>query len=257
MPMKHSQSSRRAGFTLIELLVVIAIIAVLAGLIFPVIGKVRLRGVETRTVSNLRQVAAAMGAYGGDHNGMLPGPLSQEQYPGFGASDKRDKGSLARLLSTYLGLTEKKSAEAATATGADVLVCPMANPPDGVKLDDIAGYIMNMEVLPDYEKPAWGDLKDDTQPMTRAALTAWKDKSSGADPDSTVKLSAKWAMRHTDKDDCKNLGISGDWVDKLPDKPVFEGSKIADHQYGRYQTLFFDMHVESYEPVGKDGKLKP
>ena len=53
MPMKHSQSSRHAGFTLIELLVVIAIIAVLAGLIFPVIGKVRLRGVETRTLSKL------------------------------------------------------------------------------------------------------------------------------------------------------------------------------------------------------------
>ena len=58
-----------SGFTLIELLVVIAIIAVLAGLLFPVIGKVQLRGIETRTTSNLRQVGAAMGTYSGEHGG--------------------------------------------------------------------------------------------------------------------------------------------------------------------------------------------
>ena len=48
MPMKYSHLLKRSGFTLIELLVVILIIAVLAGLIFPVMGKVKLRSPKRR-----------------------------------------------------------------------------------------------------------------------------------------------------------------------------------------------------------------
>ena len=251
--MKHSESLRRAGFTLIELLVVIAVIAVLAGLLFPVMGKIRIRGVETRTTSNLRQVAAAMGAYSANHDAALPGPLTVEQYPSFGTDPKRDAGSLARLLATYLGLSEKKSADKDQATLTGVLTCPLANLPDGVKLDDIAGFIMNMELVHDYEQPAWGEIseKSEKAPLTRAALTAWRDTSSEAlASDSTVNLSRKWAMRHTDKKDCDKLSLSGEWVDKLPKEPVFGYDSSKPDDSGTYVTLFFDMHVEpAYKPV--------
>ncbi len=251
--MKHLKKLAGPGFTLIELLVVIVIIAVLAGLIFPVMGKVRLRSLETRTTSNLRQVASAMGAYGADHSGMLPGPLSVEQYPGFGADAKRDAGSLARLLSTYLGLVERKSADEVRTKGTDVLACPLIDPPKDGKLDDVAGYIMNMELVHDYEQPAWGDLKDDKQPLNRSALSAWRDtKPHTETTNGTVNLALKWAMRHTDQLDCKNIPLDGDFVDKLPKEPVFPGEKISGTQYGRYQTLFFDLHVDAYEPAGKD-----
>lgn len=241
--MKPNDQSPRSGFTLIELLVVIAIIAVLAGLLFPVIGKVQLRGIETRTTSNLRQVGAAIGAYSGEHGGSLPGPLSVEQYPTFGTDPKRDSGSLARLLDKYLSLPEKKSADKSQISGNAVLACPMVSAPEGVKLEDIAGYIMNMETVHDYEQPAWGDIKakDEMQPLTFSALSSWRDKSAKAiTPNGNVVLARKWAMRHTDKKDCEKLMLSGDWVEKLPKEPVFD-----DH----YQTLFFDMHVESYKPV--------
>ena len=249
--MKHFARFTRSGFTLVELLVVIVIIAVLAGLIFPVVAKVRIRGVETRTVSNLRQIGAAMGAYNNDHESRLPGPLSVEQYPVFGNDPKRDKGSLARLLATYLGLSEKKSADKEQAIAADVLVCPMSNSPNGVKLDEIAGYIMNMELVDDYGQSAWGDIKDDTQPLTRSALTAWRDTSSDATTkDGAMNLARKWAMRHTDQKDCAKLALSGDWVDKLPKEPVFGYNERKPDEPGTYVTLFFDMHVEpSYKPV--------
>ncbi len=56
-------------------------------------------------------------------------------------------------------------------------------------------------------------------------------------------------MRHTDQYDCKLLGLTDDWVQKLPKDPVFE-----DH----YQTLFFDWHVESYKPTYQaDGGATP
>src|SRR4051812_8160408 len=98
----------RSGFTLIELLVVIAIIAVLAGLLFPVFGKTKRVAAETRTISNLRQISSAIGAYCGEHDDELPGPLSLEQYPVFGVDENRDKGSLAKRLAPYLSLAEKK-----------------------------------------------------------------------------------------------------------------------------------------------------
>ena len=45
----------RNGLTLVELLVTVAIIAVLTGLMFPVLGKVRDRGDLARDVGHLRQ----------------------------------------------------------------------------------------------------------------------------------------------------------------------------------------------------------
>ena len=237
--MKHSKTSAPAAFTLIELLVVIAIIAVLAGLLFPVIGKVKLRGIETRTTSNLRQIAAAIGAYGGEHDTSLPGPLTVEQYPVFGLDAKRDAGSLAKILSTYLGLTEKKDAEKQQSVQGGVLVCPGSTE---AKLDDVPGYIMNMHPLPDYAppQPAWGDATAGTLPLKRVALGSWKDESKDAvTKDSPVNLTQKWALRHTDQKDCDKLQLTGDWVQKLPKEPVFD-----DH----YQTLFFDLHVEAYKP---------
>jgi prepilin-type N-terminal cleavage/methylation domain-containing protein len=60
------------AFTLVELLTVIAIIAVLAGIIIPVIGHVRARAREAQGASNLRQIGVAALSYAGDHQGKLP-----------------------------------------------------------------------------------------------------------------------------------------------------------------------------------------
>ena len=246
--MKHPIKPTPAGFTLIELLVVIVIIAILAGLIFPVVGKVRIRALETRTTSNLRQIAAAMGTYGADHDNSLPGPLTVEQYPVFGSNSGHDVGSLAKLLASYLGLSEKKSSEKDQSTDADVFECPGAT---GLKKDEIPGYIMNMEKLPDVDQPAWGDAKEgkETQPLRRTALGTWRDTSKeAANADSLVNLTSKWAMRHTDQKDCDKLQLSGAWVEKLPKVPVFGYDESKPEEPGRYQTLFFDLHVEGYQP---------
>ncbi|RRJ97246.1 type II secretion system protein [Opitutaceae bacterium TAV4] len=60
------------AFTLIELLTVIAIIGVLAGIILPVVGKVRSTARNANCISNLRQYGFAATMYAQENRGRLP-----------------------------------------------------------------------------------------------------------------------------------------------------------------------------------------
>lgn len=60
------------GFTLLELLVVIAIIAVLIGILVPVIGAARRKADGVSTTSMMRQASAALAIYAGDYKDAFP-----------------------------------------------------------------------------------------------------------------------------------------------------------------------------------------
>ncbi len=62
---------RDRGFTLVEIFVVLAIIAVLAAILFPVIGAARASGHKAACVSNLRQLVQASTMYASDHDRRL------------------------------------------------------------------------------------------------------------------------------------------------------------------------------------------
>jgi len=67
-----AERAARRGFTLVELLVVVAVVAVLLGVLLPVLAGARNTGRDAACKSHLRQIALAFVMYRADHKGALP-----------------------------------------------------------------------------------------------------------------------------------------------------------------------------------------
>ncbi len=70
------------AFTLVELLVVVTILALLLGIMLPLLGTVRDTGRQTRSMSDLRQMMLGYTQYSLDHNGALLYGMLPESFDG-------------------------------------------------------------------------------------------------------------------------------------------------------------------------------
>jgi prepilin-type N-terminal cleavage/methylation domain-containing protein/prepilin-type processing-associated H-X9-DG protein len=81
----RAAGKRVGAFTLIELLVVIAVIAILAGLLLPVLSAAKKRAAQATCINNLKQLGLGMKMYVDDNHDTYPGIASQ--HSGFNAAD--------------------------------------------------------------------------------------------------------------------------------------------------------------------------
>jgi prepilin-type processing-associated H-X9-DG protein len=268
------KESAAEAFTLIELLVIVAIIAILIGLLIPAVGRVQALHDRAKCASNLRQVGAAINAYVGEHDGVLPGPLWTWQNPWFKSSDY---GALGTHLAKYLKLKLLEEAQR-----ADVLMCPAWQRGGPYSQDDhFIQFIMNTDVRETCEgecaqkKPGkkhgncinpWGDAliqyrrgkrAEEGEPVpsdTPQRLASLPTTDLDGKPISPATI---WAMQDYDQQSseaCQEAS-SNCWVGStcpaLPKDALFATVVPAPVHRGVRNTLFFDFHVEPIKAAVK------
>jgi prepilin-type N-terminal cleavage/methylation domain-containing protein len=206
-----------AAFTLLELLVVIVIIAILAGLLLPVISSMRARADSAACSANLRQIGVAISAYVNENDNTLPGPLSSGQMPTYSTAST---GSLAVALAKYLTLP----AASATAVTAPIFLCP-AYAKDYPKMDQpvYAADQITQAAPPVYP---FGDQASNTPPLKLSALASLVD--SAGNPLSSAGIIALRDYLH----------VSGTLVTTT----VTFASKKPVHR-DHLNALYFDWHA--------------
>ena len=217
--MHAKKMGRRCGFTLIELLVVIAVIAILAGILIPVVAQAKKKAHQTSCLSNLKQIGVAIHSYAGDHDDYLPGPIVA------GARASYDQTSSQELifhLATYLGLPEPGPQTFV----AKAFVCPgyERKAPDLNSLIGRKIYLLNDDIDPDpaARVPPFGyPLAPTSDPVKlTTAQSAVGDAFAVTDVDKMLP----------------NLNPAVGWWTDLPEGPV----------HGQVRNkLFFDTRVEA------------
>ncbi len=146
--------SRRA-FTLVELLVVIGIIAVLIGVLLPVLSKVQGRGRDLKCASNIRQLCIALRGYAEENRGSYPYGFHWSRTVKPRGTTAADWGEApgngkefvcwASQIGKWMQKGRMGDAENANSNFSDALQCPEA----ALVYPHVISYVMNMVVAPE------------------------------------------------------------------------------------------------------------
>jgi prepilin-type N-terminal cleavage/methylation domain-containing protein/prepilin-type processing-associated H-X9-DG protein len=215
----------RTGFTLIELLVVIAIIAVLAGILLPVMTRVQVTAKQTQCCSNLRQIGAAMNLYATEN---------ANQFPETAHGD--DQRSWFTRLRPFL-----QNADA-------VAICP-ADPLGAQRLAaGLSSYTLNEYVAVPLRDP-FGRVQEDFR--NRAALSRPTQTIVVFPIADSIGLNAGHDHTHSRKWRSWQQVLE----DIQPDR-FFPGSPTSDRSKGSANYLYADGHVEAHDASWLKAKIE-
>jgi prepilin-type processing-associated H-X9-DG protein/prepilin-type N-terminal cleavage/methylation domain-containing protein len=254
----------RRAFTIIELMVVIGIIAVLIGILLPVLSKVRQQAATVRCASTLRELATAWQMYASAHGGsVVPGRLPRYD----GADSTYDLGEgegyrprwyelLGAQLKKYPAKKPKKIEDDSWTISDPFFLCPAVpdwnnsrNYPFGYNYQFLGnarykpdGSFINYPVKTTRIKAAETVMAADC--MGTAAGKP-RNKRSGYYADGTKDLFA-WGNKGWSLDPPRLTGTS-DYAD--PQKPGPENRSGPDARHQRkLNVAFCDGHVSLMSP---------
>ena len=168
----HQPSSH--AFTLIELLCVITVIAILAGLIMPVIQNTTLRAYDTKCMNNLRQIGMAANAAASDNDNIYP--IVEIDLDG-------------NVVADTLGLPAKPIDEALKPYGItpETLKCPA----------DLKGPNYYAQQNP-HSSYMWSPYSEENSPAVPSIIS--RRRGQMQIPPSRLQLASDWSQVHFPSD---------------------------------------------------------
>lgn len=218
---------RTAAFTLIELLAAVAVVAVLAGLLVPLVGGTRDRALQSKCLGQLRSTYLAAQLYTAENNGQIvPGSIRDE------STDADAELWSVRLVPYFNEENNAKSARFA---------CPKWRSDATSKTAYNWGYAMN--VTPGFEGAA--------STSDQKAVSVITHKTNGTATGRTFLFSA---ITHQSRRlffcDSHQWHVRGQHIEQNNQLSAYDR-----HGRNRCNVVFFDGHMETLTPRGVDSAI--